>query len=77
LFVFISNSEMLPVLQFFLQRAGCVSEQRSPHTLEVNVPSPDEAQALRELNIILASWQVRHRGVEAYVIEKEEVAGGA
>jgi hypothetical protein len=67
---------MLPVLQYFLQRAGCVVEQRSPLTLEVNVPStPDEAQALRELNIYLASWQARHRGVEAYVIEKEEVAG--
>jgi hypothetical protein len=34
-----------------------------------------EAQARRELNVYLASWQARHRGSEAYVIEKEEVAG--
>ena len=61
---------MLPVLQYFLQRAGCVAEERSPHTLEVDVSSArDEAQALRELNVYLASWQARHRGVEAYVIE--------
>jgi hypothetical protein len=67
---------MLPVLQYFLRRAAFVAEQRSLHTLEVNAPSaPDEAQALRELNVYLASWQARHRGVEAYVIEKEEVAG--
>jgi hypothetical protein len=67
---------MLPVLQYFLQRAGCVAEQLSAHTLEVNVPSAlDEVQARRELNVYLASWQARHRGFEAYVIEKEEVVG--
>jgi hypothetical protein len=74
LFVFVNSPEMLPVLQYFLQRAGCVAEQEGPHTLEVNVLSaPDEAQALRELNVYLASWQARHRGVEAYVIEDSSV----
>jgi hypothetical protein len=77
LFVFVSASEMLPVLQYFLQRAGCVVEQLGPHTLEVNVPSaPDEEQARRELNVYLASWQARHRGFEAYVIEEEEEVVG-
>lgn len=67
---------MVPVLQYFLQRASCVAEQLSPQTLEVKVPSaPDEAQARRELNVYLASWQARHRGFEAYVIEEEEVVG--
>jgi hypothetical protein len=75
-FVFVSDSEMVPVLQFFLQRASCVAEAVSPHTLEVEVPSAlDETQARRELNVYLASWQARHRGFEAYVIEEEEVVG--
>ena len=64
---------MVPVLRYFLQRAGCVAEQLSPHTLEVKVPSAvDEAQAHRELNVCLASWQTRHRGFEAYVIDEGE-----
>jgi hypothetical protein len=38
----------------------------------VGIPSaPDETQALREINLYLATWQARHRGVEAYVIEEE------
>jgi hypothetical protein len=74
LFVFVSNSEMLPVLEYFLRRADCVAEQLSPHTLEVNVPSaPNEEQGRRELNVYLASWQSRHRGFEAHVIEEEVV----
>jgi hypothetical protein len=64
---------MVPVLQSFLQLAACVAEQLSPHTLDVNVPSAlDEAQARRELNVYVASWQARHRGFEAYVLEEEE-----
>jgi hypothetical protein len=76
LFVFVSDPEIVPVLQYFLQRAGCVAEQLGPHTLEVKVPSAlDEAQARRELNVYLASWQARHRGFEASVIEEQEVVG--
>jgi hypothetical protein len=76
LFVFVSDSEMVPVLQYFLQRASCLAETVSPHTLEVKVPSVlDETQARRELNVYLASWQARHRGFEAYVIEEDEVVG--
>jgi hypothetical protein len=42
----------------------------------VSVPSAlDQEQARRELNVYLASWQARHRGFEAYVIEEEEVVG--
>jgi hypothetical protein len=68
---------MVPVLQYFLRRASCVVEQLSPHTLDVDVPSaPNEAQARRELNVYLASWQARHRGFEAYVIEEEEEVVG-
>jgi hypothetical protein len=76
LFVFVSNSEMLPVLEYFLRRANCMAEPCGPHTLDVKVVSAsDEAQAHRELSIYLASWQAHHRGVEAYVIEEEEVVG--
>jgi hypothetical protein len=53
-----------------------MAEPCGPHTLDVNVPSAsDEAQAHRELSIYLASWQAHHRGVEAYVIEEQEVVG--
>jgi hypothetical protein len=73
LYVFISNPNLLRDLQFSLQRTDCVAEQRTVHVLEVSVPSaPDEEQAQRELNVYLASWQARHRGVEAYVIEEEQ-----
>lgn len=65
---------MLPVLQDFLRQADCVAEPQSLHILDVNLLSaPDEAQALRELNVYLASWPARHRGVEAYVIEDSPV----
>jgi hypothetical protein len=72
LYVFISNPNLLVDLQHALQRTDCVAEQRSAHVLEVTVPSaPDETQAHRELNVYLAAWQARHRGVEAYVMEQE------
>lgn len=72
LYVFISNPNLLPDLQYALRRTDCLAEQRSAHVLDVSVPSaPDEEQALRELNVYLAVWQARHRGVEAYVIEEE------
>jgi hypothetical protein len=72
LYVFISNPSLLRDLQCSLQRTECVAERRSLHVLEVGVPSaPDEMQALREINLYLATWQARHRGVEAYVIEEE------
>ena len=34
--------------------------------------APNEAQARREVNVYLASWQARNRGVEAYIVEADE-----
>jgi hypothetical protein len=72
LYVFISNPNLLADLQYALQRTDCAAEQQTAHVLDVSVPSaPDKGQALRELNVYLATWQAGHRGVEAYVIEEE------
>jgi len=60
---------MLRSLQDFLWRAGCVAEERRSHQLEVYVPgAPSDAQARRELNVYLATWQAKNRGVEAYIV---------
>ena len=74
--VYISDSDQILNLQQFLRQAGCVAERRRSHELVVYLPgAPSEAQARREVNVYLASWQSRHRGFEAHVIEEEEVVG--
>lgn len=73
--VYISDSDQILNLQHFLRQAGCVAERRRSHELVVYLPgAPSEAQARREVNVYLASWQARNRGVEAYVLDADENA---
>ena len=76
--VYISHPAFRQNLRAFLERADCVARERHSHELEVDIPrAPSEAQARRELNIYLATWQVMNRGVETYVVEgdQQEVRG--
>jgi hypothetical protein len=73
--VFISDPVRLHDLRDFLQRAGCVAEQRRSHELEVYLPqTTSEAQARRELDIYLATWQAMNPGIEAYVVDPIDAA---
>jgi hypothetical protein len=70
--VYISDPSVLGNLEELLRRTGFVAEQSRLHELEVFAPSaPDEAQARRELNVCLATWQALNRGVEAYIVERD------
>jgi len=74
-YVYISDPDQILNLQQFLRKAGCVAERRRSHELVVYLPgAPSEAQARREVNVYLASWQARNRGVEAYVLDGDENA---
>ncbi len=75
MYVYISDPDQILNLQQFLRQAGCVAERRRSHELVVYLPdAPSEAQARREVNVYLASWQARNRGVEAYVLDGDENA---
>lgn len=69
--VYISDPSLLRNLEELLRRTGFVAEQCRSHELEVFVPTPNEPQARRELNVCLATWQARNRGVEAYIVESD------
>jgi hypothetical protein len=70
--VYISDPSLLRNLEELLRRTGFVTEQSRSHELEVFVPSaPSEAQARRELNVCLATWQALNRGVETYIVESD------
>lgn len=69
--VFISDPSSLRDLQGFLRRAKCVAEQCRSHVLEVYVPNAsNDRQALRDLNVYLATWQTDHLGIETYILEQ-------
>ena len=75
MYVYISDPDQILNLQQFLRQAGCVAERRRSHELVVYLPgAPSEAQARREVNVYLASWQARNRGVDAYVLDGDENA---
>jgi hypothetical protein len=60
-------------LRAFLERADCVFREYGAYEFEVDIPhAPSEAQGRRELDIYLASWQVMNRGVETYVLPREQ-----
>jgi hypothetical protein len=70
LHVFISHPELYQDLCAFLERADCVVDRCHGHDVDVHLRDPySPAQARRELDIYLATWQVMHPGVEVYVVE--------
>ena len=73
--VYISEPAVLPDLRDFLERSECVVRQWHAYDLEVHVTRAfSEAQARRELDVYLATWQAFNPGVEAYVIERDDAA---
>jgi len=70
--VYISDPSLLRNLEELLRRTGFIAEQSRSHELEISVPNaPSEAQARRELNVCLATWQALNRDVEAYIVESD------
>jgi hypothetical protein len=75
LHVFISHPSSLEDLRAFLEQAECVVTRCQAHDLEVDLPlAYSEAQARRELDVYLATWQTVNRGVEVYVVDRDSVA---
>jgi hypothetical protein len=71
LHVFISHPDFVHDLCGFLERAECVVERCHGHDVEVHLKEPySTAQARRELDIYLATWQATHPGVEVYVVDR-------
>jgi hypothetical protein len=71
LHVYISDPALFRDLCAFLQRAECTVGPRHGQDVEVEVPlAYSEAQARRELEIYLATWQAMNPGVEAYIVDR-------
>jgi hypothetical protein len=72
LYVFISHPASLEDLRAFLVRADCLVKRCDAHDIEVHLPRAySKAQARRELDIYLATWQATNTGVEAYVVDRD------
>ena len=70
--VYISDPALFRDLCAFLQRAGCIVGRRRGQGVEVEVPlAYSKAQARRELEIYLATWQAMNPGIAAYVVDDE------
>jgi hypothetical protein len=75
LHIYISDPALFRDLCAFLQRAECIVGQRHGQHVEVDVPlAYSEAQARRELDIYLSTWQVMNPGVEAYIVDRERAS---
>jgi hypothetical protein len=75
LHVYISHPTVLDDLCAFLERAECVVQNSHAHGFDIHLPrAHSETQARRELDIYLATWQVRHPGVEAYVVDRDRLS---
>ena len=73
--VYISQPAVTADLRDFLERSDCIVRELHPYDLEVHVTRAlSEAQARRELDVYLATWQALNPGVEAYVIETDDAA---
>jgi hypothetical protein len=75
LHVYISDPALFKDLCAFLQRAECVVGPRRGQDVEVDLPRAySEAQARRELDVYLATWQVMNPGVEVYRVHGERAS---
>lgn len=74
--VYISDPALFRDLCAFLQRAECAVGARHGQDVEVEVPlAYSEAQARRELDIYLATWQVMNPDGEAYIVDTRRGLG--
>jgi hypothetical protein len=75
LHVYISDPALFKDLCVFLQRAECVVGPRYGHDFEIDLPwAYSDAQARRELEIYLATWQVMNPGVEVHVVHGDRAS---
>jgi hypothetical protein len=72
--VYVNDPSVIPHLRAHLEAAGCLVGERDAYHLEVRLPRvATEVQAQREVDVFLATWQTLHPGVEAYVVELDEL----
>jgi hypothetical protein len=70
MYVYVSDSSVLPDLEDFLTRTGCFAERSDAHALEVFVRlAYDDLHARRELDVCLDTWQRMNPEVEASVLD--------
>jgi hypothetical protein len=66
----VSDRRFLRDLLDLFRRAECVAEQASADSIEVYVPrAPTAAQARREVEAYLATWQARHPEAGAELLD--------
>jgi hypothetical protein len=72
--VFINDPSVVPDLRAHLEAAGCLVRERDAYYLEVRLPRiASDLQAQREVDVFVATWQALNPGVEAYVVELDEL----
>jgi hypothetical protein len=65
----VSDATLLGDLQRYLRAAECTAEQADEDALDVYVPqAPSDAQARREVDIYLKTWQAMHPGARADLV---------
>ena len=72
--VYMNDPSVAGALGAHLEAAGCLVLERDAYHLDVRLPgAASEVQAQREVDVFLATWQALNPGVEAYVVEIDEV----
>jgi hypothetical protein len=72
--VYVNDPSVVPHLRAHLEAAGCLVGERDAYHLDVRLPRvSSEKQAQREVDVSLATWQALNPGVEAYVVEIDEL----
>jgi len=72
--VYMNDPSVAAGLRAHLEAAGCLVQERDTYHLEVALPRVlADAQAQREVDVFLATWQALNPGVEAYVVEIDAV----
>ncbi len=68
--VYVNDPAAMPQLRTHLEAAGCQVGERDSCHLEVHLlRAISDAQAQREVDVFLATWQALNPGVETYVVE--------
>jgi hypothetical protein len=72
--VYVNDPSVVPHLRAHLEAAGCLVDERDAHHLRVTLPRlASDQQAQREVDVCVATWQALNPGVEAYVVEIDEL----
>jgi hypothetical protein len=72
--VYVNEPSVVPHPRAHLEAAGCLVDERDSYHLEVRLPRvASDEQAEHEVDVYVATWQALNPGVEAYVVELDEI----